>query len=385
MAVLDRIKREMRPETLVEKYDKENIVIGSQLIVDESQEALFYKEGQSLDVFGPGRYTLSSKNLPLLQKIVNLPFGGETPFTAEVYFVNRTARLDYKWGTPEPIPIEDPVYRVLLSIGCHGQFGLRIDDSRKFVKEIVGTMPVWSGDQVLEYFKGLIINQVKDSIAEFVVKRSISVSKMSAYLEEVSKLIEDGCREEFANYGIELLRFFVTSVAIPSSELKKIQEGAFERLKIEQIGDDRYRAKRTFDALDKAAENPGAAGTLMSAGIGLGVGAKMAGGLSGLADESLGTSKGGQQAGQGMPCSKCGHVVAAGARFCPECGTPSGPPSIECPGCGRQIPATSTFCPECGKRTSSECAACGQEIQPGSKFCPHCGADTSKPAQNQAE
>jgi len=385
MAVLDRIKREMRPELLVEKYEKENIVIGSQLIVDESQEALFYKEGQSLDVFAPGRYTLSSKNLPLLQKLVNLPFGGETPFTAEVYFVNRTARLDYKWGTPEPIPIEDPVYRVMLSIGCHGQFGLRIDDSRRFVKKIVGTMPVWSGDQVLDYFKGLIINQVKNSIAEFVVKRSISVSKMSAYLEEASKLIEERCKEEFANYGIELLRFFVTSVAIPSSELKKIQEGAFERLKIEQIGDDRYRAKRTFDALDKAAENPGAAGTLMSAGIGLGVGAKMAGGLSGLADENLGTSKRGQQTSEGTPCSKCGHMIAAGTKFCPECGTPSGPPSIECPGCGRQVPATSKFCPECGKPISPKCAACGQEFPPGSKFCPHCGVDTEKPAQNHAE
>lgn len=375
MALLDRIKYEGPPDILVWKYDKENIALGSQLIVNESQEALFYKEGQVLDVFTPGRYTLSSKNLPLLQKIVNLPFGGDTPFAAEVFYVNQTARLDYKWGTSKPIPIDDPVYRVLLSIGCHGQFGLRVTDSRLFVTNIVGTMPIWDGGRVLDYFQGLIINQVKTSVAEFVVKRGISVSKIAAFMDEVSQLVEERCRDEFAKYGLALLRFFVTSITIPETELKKIQEGAFERLKIEQIGDDRYRAKRMFDTLEKAAENEAAAGTLMSAGVGLGVGAKMAGGISNLADGAFGDSRQDGSEIRTARCPSCGAAIPTNSRFCSECGGDAGPPLMSgtCPACGKSVPGSAKFCPHCGKPAKLSCGGCGQELQTESKFCPNCG------------
>jgi len=115
MAIIDRIKFEGTPETLVWKFPKDNIVKGAQLIVNESQEAVFFKNGQALDIFGAGVHSLDSSNIPLLQKFINLPFGGETPFSAEVIFVNKVAKLDYKWGTKSPIPIEDPRYRVPFS------------------------------------------------------------------------------------------------------------------------------------------------------------------------------------------------------------------------------------------------------------------------------
>ena len=188
MALIDRIKYDGPPNTLVWKYHREssskddNITMGAQLIVNESQEALFFKGGQALDLFGPGTYTISTKNLPLLQKLVNLPFGGDTPFTAEIFFINKTSRLDYKWGTPSPIPIEDPKYKALISIGCFGQFGLRISDSRLFVTQIVGTMPVWDGNAVLDYFRGVILTRVKDTVAKFLVQKNISIASITAYL-----------------------------------------------------------------------------------------------------------------------------------------------------------------------------------------------------------
>ena len=225
MAILDRIKFDGSPDLLVWKYPKENIVLGSQLIVNESQEALFFKNGQALDIFGPGSTTLQTNNIPLLQKLINLPFGGETPFAAEIYFVNKVSKLDYKWGTQSPIPVQDPKYNVLISIGAFGQYGLKVVDSRAFVTGLVGTMPVWDSGKVAEYFRGLLMTKVKDSIAKYVVRKGISIVELSAFLDELSSFAADQIREEFNRFGIELINFFVASINIPDEETKKIQQG----------------------------------------------------------------------------------------------------------------------------------------------------------------
>lgn len=285
MALIDRIKYDGPPEILVWKYqrgggqgDTDNLVLGAQLIVNESQEAIFFKGGQALDVFGPGTHTLSTKNMPLLQKLVNLPFGGQTPFTAEVFYVNKTSRLDYKWGTKTPMPIEDPKYNILLNVGCFGQYGLRIDDSRTFVTQIVGTMQEWDGDRVLEYFKGVVLTRVKETIARYLVEKNISISTVTAYVDELSKLAEERIRPEFGKYGLALLNFFISSINIPQEELREIQKAQQERFKIDALGAEKYQMKRAYDVMEGAANNQGTIGGLMGAGIGLGVGAQMAAG-----------------------------------------------------------------------------------------------------------
>ncbi|MCX5753121.1 MAG: SPFH domain-containing protein, partial [Candidatus Krumholzibacteria bacterium] len=287
MAIVDRIKHEFQPDQLVWKYEKDNITMGAQVIVNESQEALFFKGGQALDLLGPGTHTLSTKNLPLLQKLVNLPFGSETPFAAEVFMINKVARLDYKWGTRTPIPVEDPKYKVLISVGCNGQFGLRVSDSRVFVTQIVGTMPEWRGGAILSYFQGVIVTRVKDAVAKFVIQQNISVASITGYIDAISQIVEERLREEFAKYGLELLKFFIQTISIPDEELKRIQKGAFDRLEIDQLGDNRYQMKRSLDVLQTAADNPGTPGSLMSAGIGLGVGAQMAGSFSHIAQQTV--------------------------------------------------------------------------------------------------
>ena len=347
MALINRIKFEGAPETLAWKFPQDNIVLGDQLIVNESQEAVFYKDGKALDIFGPGVHTLNTSNIPLLQKLINLPFGGETPFAAEVVYVNKVAKLDYKWGTKSPIPIEDPRYHVFLSVGAFGQFGLKIVDSRLFVTQIVGTMPEWTSTSVLEYFKGLVVMKVKDIIANYAVKQNISIVQLTAFLDDLSKLAETAIRDEFNRFGIEVLNFYLTSIDIPDEEKRKIQEGQFQRLQMEQLGDDRYQRMRSFDVLENAAINPGATGTLMGAGLGLGMGMQMMNQAN-----MLNQTSGLQQAAQPVTpknsfCTKCGTALSPDERFCHNCGNAAGP--ALCPHCSNALKPEAKFCASCGK------------------------------------
>jgi membrane protease subunit (stomatin/prohibitin family) len=373
MALIDRIKYDGPPDVLVWKYPKDNITLGAQLIVHESQEALFFKGGQALDLFPPGTYTLATNNLPVLQKFVNLPFGGDTPFSAEIYYVNRVARLDYKWGTRSPIPIEDPKYGVLLNVGCFGQFGLRVADSRTLVTQLSGTLPRFDGDTVLEYFRGVILTRVKDQVAKVVIQKGISVTSITAYIDELSEVIELRLRDEFAKYGLELLKFFVTSINVPDEEIAKIQKGAFARLEIDQLGDGRFQMKRSLEIMEAAANNQGAAGTLMAGGVGLGLGAQMAGAFA--------------HGGQGIaPQLQSAAPAPPPAIQAPIAAPPQLPPPPDvapaltnaapasCAKCNAPLAPNSKFCAECGTKVSLNCGQCGALLPPTGKFCPECGA-----------
>ena len=373
MALIDRIKYDGPPDVLVWKYPKDNITLGAQLIVHESQEALFFKGGQALDLFPPGTYTLATNNLPVLQKLVNLPFGGDTPFSAEIYYINRVARLDYKWGTRSPIPVEDPKYGVLLNIGCFGQFGLRVADSRTLVTQLAGTLPHFDGDTVLDYFRGVILTRVKDQVAKVVIQKQISVTSITAYMDEISELIELRLRDEFAKYGLELLKFFVTSINVPDEEIAKIQKGAFARLEIDQLGDGRYQMKRSLEVMEAAANNAGAAGTLMAGGVGLGLGAQMAGafahGGQGIAPQLQAAVP--PPAVQAPAQSQLPPPLAPAPQLVPAAAHTT--VHTTCTKCSASLVPNSKFCAECGTKVASTCTQCGAELPQAGKFCPECG------------
>lgn len=168
--IIDRIKFDGqigKPYWLVYKYPSEQFVLALNWL-SASQEALFLKGGEALDLFGPGTHTLSTGNLPLPHMLVNLPFGGKTPFTAEVYYINKTVKLDLHWGTSTAIPLEDPKYGLILNVGARGQYGITINDSRLFVSRIVGVIPGGETNDytvVLRYFNGLINTKIKSVIA----------------------------------------------------------------------------------------------------------------------------------------------------------------------------------------------------------------------------
>jgi len=146
MAIIDVVKFQGPSKVLVWKHPVGDLSWGTQVIVHQSQEAIFFKGGQALDVLGPGTHTLRTSNIPILRRLVKIPFGGETPFSAEIYFVNKAVKLDVKWGTKSPIPVLDPRYNIFLPVRAFGQFGIKVMDSRKFVVQLSGTMTEFSVD-----------------------------------------------------------------------------------------------------------------------------------------------------------------------------------------------------------------------------------------------
>jgi membrane protease subunit (stomatin/prohibitin family) len=278
MAVVDRLKYDApSDDVLVWKHPAEDLRLGTQLIVNESQEALFVKGGQALDMFGPGTHTLATSNVPLLNKLVNLPFGGKTPFTAEVWYVSKTAKRNLKWGTKAPIPLLDPVYSYPVSVRAFGQWGIRIANSRSFLTQLVGTLRTANADTIDDYFSGEIVQRLSDALARFFTDQKLSIFEANARLNELSASITRSIADEFARFGIEITNFNVERISIPAEEKQRLQEVLGKRLEIDQIGQARvgaaYTTMRTFDTLEAAAKNEGGpAGALLSSGLGLGAG-----------------------------------------------------------------------------------------------------------------
>jgi len=284
MALIDRIKHDAATDDLlVWKYPREDIRIGAQLIVNQSQEAVFVKGGQVLDLFGPGTHTLTTANIPLLRKLVNLPFGGQSPFSAEIWYVNKTVKAGLKWGTKAPIPVIDPKYNFPVSVRAYGKWGMRITDSRSFVAQVVGSQLRADSSRVDEYFGGQIVQQLSDALARFFVEQGVSIFEANAKLNELSRFTIDQISPEFARFGIEMVNFNVENISLPDDEKRKFQEILGRRMEIEQVSEAQvgqaYVTMRSFDVLEKAAENSGgAAGGLLAGGVGLGMG--LAGGVS---------------------------------------------------------------------------------------------------------
>ena len=262
MALIDRIKYDGYQDGspwLIHKYPGEEFVLGSKLIVNQGQEALFFKGGKALDLFEAGTHTLHTANLPLLNKLVKIPFGGKTPFSAEVYYINKTSRLDMNWGTANPFQLEDPKYGLILSIRCHGKYGMRVLDSRKFVSELVGAIPHGSTVNyafVASYFSGLLTSKIKSVISRFMIRQKISFLEVTAYLSELSAECQNEISNEFERFGVEVVNFFIESISPPKEEFEKLRSYKEELA----LGNDFYRQRRSFDIMETMAENPASGG-----------------------------------------------------------------------------------------------------------------------------
>lgn len=374
MALIDRIKYDGYEDGspwLIYKCPSEEFVLGSQLIVNQGQEALFFKGGEALDLFGAGTHTLHTGNLPLLKKLVNLPFGGKTPFSAEIYYVNKTSRLDMTWGTANPFQLEDPKYGLILSIRSHGKYGMRITDSRMFVSELVGAVPNGSTINyafVASYFSGLLTSSIKTVISSFMIKQKISFLEVTAYLKELSKECEEEISKEFERFGVEIVNFYIETISPPKEDFQKLRAYKEELA----LGNDFYRQRRSFDVLDKMAENPGS-GEMANAGIGLGMGigmAPMARELFSNIGGNVNTNA--NSAGDGVLCPNCNAKNPEGQKFCGQCGKSIVVGTV-CPQCGKVNATGQKFCGECGTRLSKKCSACGNDNDMSQKFCGNCG------------
>lgn len=373
MAILDRIKYDGPSngnQWLIYKCPSDEFVLGSQLIVNQGQEALFFKGGEALDLFGAGTHTLSTGNLPLLKKIVNLPFGGKTPFAAEVYYINKTANLDMKWGTSTPIPLEDPKYGLILNVGARGQYGITIIDSRLFVSRIIGAIPNGTTTNpivILRYFNGLINSKIKSVTASYMIQKQISFLEISQYLSELSLAFQNNLNEEFERFGIELTNFFCESIAPKPDEYEKLRQYKEELA----LGQGFYQQRRSFDILEKLAENP-SSGSVANAGVGLGMGLGAVGQF-GNVFSGISQNLNVTPTSDMITCPKCGATNKAAMKFCGSCGSKLAT-TIICLHCGKEISDGMKYCGECGQPLGVlKCPSCGFENKPGMKFCGNCG------------
>ena len=376
LAIIDVIKFNGIPNRnwLVYRYPGDSFVFGTQLIVNEGQIAVFVKDGKALDYFSAGTYTLNTQNIPLLKSVVNLPFGGRTPFTAEVFFINKTAKLDILWGTTDPINLIDPKYFIRLRVRAFGQFGIKISDYRVFLTELIGAVgddQVVKYDTVVQYFKGVVVTKVKTILADIIINQKISVLEITPKLEQISNMVQMRLTSEFERFGIEIVNFYIESVNFPDEDFELINKILGERAAFEIIGDNRYNIKRSFDVIETAAANEGK-GNMALAGIGLGFGAGAGLAVGNTMANALGGAAGTSE--KVLSCKKCGAMNREGAKFCSNCGEKIAAAKMECFSCKTLVDNNMKFCPNCGKSLISKiCPNCNKENTPDTKFCTECG------------
>ena len=346
MALIDRVKFDglATRDWLVYKHPSESLVTGTQLIVSEGQAVLFVKGGQVCDIFTPGTYTLSTQNLPILQSVINFPFGGKTPFTAEVFYLNTVTKLDVSWGTSDPITIIDPKYSTRLRIRAFGQMGLRLSDYAVFLRELIGSMQQSEFvrfDKLQQFFRGVIVQRIKVIIADIIVNQKISALEITPKLDEISEFTRSKIKETIEGYGLDVVNFFIKSINFPDEDFDAINAVLHKRAEFDLIGDSRYATARTFDVYETAAGNEsGVAGAFVAGGVGLGAGVAL-----------------GSQIPQVMANTKM----------------------KSCPYCSSNVVDGAKFCNDCGKNLESQkCQKCGVALIPGSKFCNECGTEVTK-------
>lgn len=356
--LLDLIQYEGDNENLVHHSQIEDFNSKSQLVVQESQEAIFFRDGQALDLFGPGRHTLTTQNLPLLRKVVGALFGGKTPYTCDVFFINKVCVMDIMWGTDSPISLEDPKYGLLIGVRSNGTLALNVQDSRRFVVNVVGRLKDYSVDNVKKAIKGSIMTVIKNAIANAIAVENVSILEISAKLMDLSGKCLELINNELEFFGLSLKKFYINNISCTEEDLAELKEAkakaasmvieAGAKAKSREIQGYDYRTERQFDVMDKAASNTGGmAGAFVGAGVGLGAGVGIGSAIGQTTKEALSENK---IAGGKVKCQNCGSEIDASCKFCPNCGQENKPQARFCPNCGQKLEAGAKFCPNCGQK-----------------------------------
>ena len=294
MAIIDVVKYDGPNNVLVWKWScltnsnrEEELRYGTQLVVNQSQEACFIKGGKLLDVFGPGTHTLSSKNLPILSSIIGLAFGGDSPFKAEVYFINKSVSMDAKFGLI-PFNMIEPNFKVPIPVTSRGSFALNVSDSKAFLNKIVGTVPDFETKTIAQYFRGVIVENVKNAITKIAKEQKLSPLELESIVYEVGNAVRGLMANTISDYGLELKLFNIEAIPVIDDDQrvkdvvaqyqKLMTEDTSERMRLKRRADNLevYKVERSFDTSEKVAENMGGGlggdgGNLIGTMIGMGM------------------------------------------------------------------------------------------------------------------
>jgi len=323
-------------------YGPGTIRLGAQLTVRESQTAVFFRDGKALDVLGPGRHTLETANIPLLDRLINIPFGGNTPFQAEVYFVNMRTFTGLKWGTSSPIIFRDSEL-AMVRLRAMGAYTCRVADPQLFITTVVGTENRYDTESVTDWLRDFIVARFNQGLGEHLK----TILDLPTQYEQVAAAIKTRVGEDFQNYGLELIDFLIEAITPPEEVMAMIDQ----RAGMEAAGDlRRFLQFQTAQAIGKMPEAGGDATGAAGAGVGIGAGVGMGAAMAGAMRDAFTVPAQPTAAPPAPTGDTCpdGHPVPAGAKFCPQCGKPVA--SGFCPNCGKSTPEEAKFCPSCGKQ-----------------------------------
>jgi len=329
------------------------IKFGAQLIVRESQIAVFFYKGRSYEAFGPGRHTLTTANIPILTKVLSVPWGLTSPLRAEVYFVNMKVFPNLKWGTRDPVAFKDSELG-LIRLRAHGVFNIQVMQPVLFINTLIGTMGKFTTEEIEEYLREVIVSRFNDYLGE----QLDSILNLPGRYEQLSQGLQMRLREDFSHFGLGLTHLYIGSVTPPPDVQTAIDDKGRLRV-IEDL--DRLVKMKAAMAMEKAAQSTGDA----SSGMGLGWGFMMPAMFASMFKGERGSDPDQKEPDGDTHCSECYRIIDKDARFCPHCGHQQlvfG----RCSHCGKNLPPNAQFCPRCGQSV---------DVKPAPRVCPHCRAE----------
>jgi membrane protease subunit (stomatin/prohibitin family) len=335
------------------------IKFGAQLVVRESQVAIFFYNGKAYDAFPPGRHTLTTANIPMLNKVLSLPWGFTSPLRAEVYFVNMRVFPNLKWGTRDPVAFKDSQLG-LIRLRAFGIFNVRVIQPVLFVNTLVGTQGIYTAEEVEEYLSRVIVSRFNDYLGD----QLDTILNLPGRYDKLSEGLIERLQNDFSRLGLGLYHLYIISITPPPEVQKAIDDksrlGIFDDL-------NRLLQMKAAMAVEKASESQAEAGAGLGASLGFMMPAMFA--------DFFKTPP--PQAQEAFKCPDCQHPIPKEARFCPDCGH-----QIlifqQCSQCHKNLPPHAKFCPKCGqpvgeKPLPKKCPHCGTENLQESIYCNHCG------------
>ncbi|MFC1886723.1 SPFH domain-containing protein [Thermodesulfobacteriota bacterium] len=340
------------------------IKYGAQLTVRESQAAVFYYQGKAMDAFGPGRHTLKTANIPILTKIVSLPWALSSPLRAEVYYVNLKIFINLKWGTRDPVAFKDSELG-LIRLRAFGVFNLQVVQPVLFINRMVGTQGIYTTAEVEEYLNRVIVSRFNDYMGETID----SIMNLPAKYDQLSEGLVLRLKEDFSHFGLGLTHLYINAVTPPA----EVQQAIDDRSRMGVFNDmNKLMQMKAAMAMEKASESEGAAEAGMGAGLGLMLPAMFARYFEGAGSHSPQIEH-----TESVSCMECGHPAPVNAKFCPFCGHQQ-VVFKQCTACGKNLTPNAKFCSRCGHPTeetpkSPHCSSCGSENLSESMYCNQCG------------
>lgn len=435
MAIIDLVRWAPQNNEIIYawRYPETNLSTYTQLLVAESQEAVLFSKGQLMGKFGPGKHTLDTENLPILRSLFGIPFGGKNPFTAEIWFVNKVATFNIDWDATS-ITVHDADYNTMMPLRATGQYGLRLVDAEKFLIKLVGTRSQFTQRDMTAQFTGEFTSKTKSAIVKFMLQNRLGIKEILGYLDNLSDFLAQSMAPFWADLGLELSKFYVSSIEIDDTtpEGQSVKRAIAQQSSMSITGHT-WQQEQMFGTANNAIAGfsegqNGMLGTLlainMMGGMGGGNGATTAG--AGIAagmmqpryDQPTFAPGGAAVPPAPAPaqphpnaaapaanmifCANCSRKFPSSSRFCPHCGhvynpcpscgsdnldnarrcvscgtvlTGAAPGADRCPACNTPVTPGAAFCPTCGSRltTAPTCSRCGSQVAPGTKFCPCCG------------